>query len=330
MKTVHRTQLLADYLQETLGVTLTYVVEPPNSLPLAHHLKERYRVSRAKLLGRDVLVVFDDAREQKSPTVVRKHLDQIGEKAQSPLIYVRPGVSAYDRKRLIAQRIPFIVPGNQMFLPDLGIDLREHFRAQSAARAHLRPAAQALLIHVLLRPPATPPATSELARELGYTSMTITRAFHELRAAQLAHTTTEAREQALHLDLPPRDLWRKALPSLRSPVVARHFIKPADRGLLGKFAGYSALAAYSTLADPPSHTFAMQRKEWLSLESRASILVHPEPDPDDYEIQSWSYPPVPFRVPDHVDPLSLYLSLKDSPDERTQHALNQLLENLPW
>jgi len=55
-------------------------------------------------------------------------MDMLQARQQADLIYVRAQVTAYNRKRLIEQKVPFIVPGNQMYLPMLAIDLREHFR----------------------------------------------------------------------------------------------------------------------------------------------------------------------------------------------------------
>ena len=43
--------------------------------------------------------------------------------------------------QLVEQRVPFIVPGNQMYLPPLGLDFREHFRRLQAERPTPTPAA---------------------------------------------------------------------------------------------------------------------------------------------------------------------------------------------
>lgn len=49
-----------------------------------------------------------------------------------------------ERKRLIEQKVPLLVPGNQLYLPDLGIDLREYFRKPPTAPDTARsPATQA-------------------------------------------------------------------------------------------------------------------------------------------------------------------------------------------
>ena len=58
-----------------------------------------------------------------------------------PVVYVTRTFAPYECKRLIEQKVPFLVPGNQRYLPDLGIDLREHFRKPTvAAHTALSPA----------------------------------------------------------------------------------------------------------------------------------------------------------------------------------------------
>lgn len=56
----------------------------------------------------------------------------------------------------------------------------------------------------------------------------------------------------------------------------------------------------------------------------------PYPEAGSAEIELWRYP---SRMPgqtEMVDPLSLYLSMKDRKDERTQDALTKLLEATLW
>lgn len=100
-------------------------------------------------------------------------------------VYVTNALASYDRRRLIEQRVPFIVPGNQLYLPDLGLDLRECFRQRvPVTEAALSPSAQAMLITVLLRQPLQPNwQPPKVAAALGYTPMTLSRAVKELKAA---------------------------------------------------------------------------------------------------------------------------------------------------
>ncbi|MCK7468892.1 MAG: hypothetical protein MZU91_12730 [Desulfosudis oleivorans] len=60
-------------------------------------------------------------------------LDKLRQLAGMPVVYVTRTLASYERKRLIEQKVPFLVPGNQLYLPDLGIDLREYFRKPTIA-----------------------------------------------------------------------------------------------------------------------------------------------------------------------------------------------------
>ena len=78
-------------------------------------------------------------------------MDKIRAIAGHPVVYVTEALASYERRHLIAKKVPFIVPGNQLFLPELGIDLREYFRGRApTADVHLSPATQAVLIATLL------------------------------------------------------------------------------------------------------------------------------------------------------------------------------------
>ena len=93
------------------------------------------------------------------------------------IIYVQSILSSFNRKRLIEQHIPFIIPGNQMYLPHFGIDLREHFRKiHSKKQKSFSPGTQTVVIYALLRETDEKLTPSALADKLGYTFMTMTRA----------------------------------------------------------------------------------------------------------------------------------------------------------
>jgi hypothetical protein len=47
-------------------------------------------------------------------------------------------------------------------------------------------------------------------------------------------------------------------------------------------------------------------------------------------IEAWTYDPRLLAADGRVDALSLYLSLRDSPDERVQQQLESLLEAVSW
>jgi len=320
---------LEGYVHDALGVSVT--PRPWSGADrLPHFLKERYKFAQAELLGLDALLVIDINPEEQSPATVRKHLEMLQTKQHANLIYVRARVTAYNRKRLVEQKVPFIVPGNQMYLPMLAIDLREHFRKIREESPTFSPSTQVVVLYALLRDGGQVLIPAELAPRLGYSAMTMTRAFDELETANLAEVTTSGRERCLRFSEDRREIWERAQSFLRSPVNKRLFIRRTEGGQPAIRSGLTALAHYSMLA-PPTHTvYALSREDWKALRSLHKIIEVPAQDSDGSEIEVWWYPPAPFAEHGIVDRFSLYLSLRDDHDERTEAALEEMMENFKW
>jgi hypothetical protein len=66
------------------------------------------------------------------------------------------------------------------------------------------------------------------------------------------------------------------------------------------------------------------------MKQRYDVTAIPAQDPDVLEVEVWSYDPGPLADQGAVDPLSLYLSLKDNKDERVEAALEGMLGSLQW
>jgi DNA-binding MarR family transcriptional regulator len=319
---------LERYINDDLGVAVKTTAWPGRK-HLPHFLKELYGFAEMDLLGRHFLLVIDSTLAEQSPAALRKHMDLIRTKQKDDVVYVRTRMTAFNRKRLIEHKVPFIVPGNQMYLPMLAIDLREHFRSLRLETSQLSPSTQAVILHTLLRKieVRTP---LEMAQTLGYSAMSMTRAFDELEATNLAEVTVRGRERCIRFTAHGQELWTKALPFLRSPVNKRLFVRRTEAGENGLRAGLSALAQYSMLASPPGSTYALGRGDWKSLKVEHQPILVPTHDSDTDEIEIWSYPPALFAERNLVDPLSLYLSLKDSRDERIEASLEEMMRNFTW
>jgi DNA-binding MarR family transcriptional regulator len=320
---------LERYVHDALGVSVKSTPwSGADHLP--HFLKERYRFAQTELLGLRALLVIDTNPEEQSPATVRKHMDLLQAKQHADLIYVRAQVTAYNRKRLIEQKVPFIVPGNQMYLPMLAIDLREHFRRIREESPTFSPSTQVVVLHALLRDARQVLIPAEMAPRLGYSAMTMTRAFDELETANLAEVTVRGRERCLRFIGGRKEIWEKAQPFLRSPVNKRLFTRRTDDAEGATLSGLTALAHYSMLATPAYKTYALSREDWKALRKRHNIIEVPAQDPDAAEIEVWWYSPALFAEHGIVDRLSLYLSLKADHDERTETALEEMMEKFKW
>jgi DNA-binding MarR family transcriptional regulator len=319
-------QQIPEYLHQTLGVRPRAVAwDGAGRLPA--FLTARYRFALMDLEGQTLLLMVDDAPDPDPPASIRKHAEQVRAKWSGPIVYVRDQVTAYNRKRLIEQRIPFIVPGNQMYLPELGLDLRERFRAALPTKQKFSPATQAVLIFVLLNGSEDGATASALAPALGYTTMTLSRAFDELESAELATTEALGRERVLRLLARRKETWERAQPWLIDPVKSRHFVAMLPDGLR---AGQDALARSTMIAEPRLPVTAVGHKRWLAFAREHPEAVLPDREAAQSEVEVWKYEPRAHDRPGVVDPLSLYLSVKAGADERVEQALDLLMEQMKW
>ena len=320
------------YLHEILGLALK-VRAWPGAGKLPYFLQDAFEVRELKLLDRPVLLAIDRQPKKLGLANVRSQVDKLRQLAGMPVVYVTGALASYERKRLIEQKVPFMVPGNQLYLPELGIDLREYFRQRpTAPDTALSPATQAMLIAVLLRKPWRAEwQPAEVVNDLGYTAMTLSRAVKELTGAGIATLRTEGRVRWLKMEGTAAETWERAKPLLRSPIKRRLWTQPIPdlKPPHVRLAGMSALARYSMLAEPQWPIYAVSPAQWKTA-TQAGIETLPEQLPGACEWELWHYNPALVANSETVDPLSLTLSLQGNTDERVQLALDELKGRFPW
>src|SRR6266481_4379931 len=175
------------YLHEALGIDAA-IRQWAGARKVPYFLQDAYELYELKIRDLSILLAVNQRKKTLRLATVRDQLDKLKSLADRPVVYVTDALASYERKRLIEQKVPFIVPGNQLYLPDLGIDLREYFRQKTQAPKHaLSPATQAMLIKALLtKSTQTTRNPAATAAEFGYTPMTLSRAVGELTTADIA------------------------------------------------------------------------------------------------------------------------------------------------
>ncbi len=312
---------------------------------LPFFLQTSYTYFLVKLFGQPCLLMLARAQEGETPAVVRKHWQAVSKLFNGDVIYMVAAVSSYNRKRLIEHRVPFLVPGNQLFLPALGVDLREYFKpGRQTEITHLSSPAQVVLLREILNHDCSGMPAKDLAQMLGYSSMTITRAINELTSRQLAMAEKVGREKHLRFPSSGRSLWNAAKSVLQSPVTKRVWVvqrnqKSWKANFTGRMAGESALAHYSDLADTHISQWAITSDTWSALAKSKDVQVLASQPSDEtsllrkdrevIELELWAYnPDVITANKSWVDPLSLWLSFETNTDERIEIARESLLEQV--
>ncbi len=318
------------YLHGTLGLP-TSLRPWSGAGKLPYFLQEAFATRELTLHGHTILLAEEQRSHKPKLAELRTQMDRLRAVAKLPVIYVTDALASYERKRLVEQRVPFLVPGNQLYLPDLGIDLREYFRQPTPAiETGLSPATQAVLITMLLTKPWRQDwALGETVAQLGYTPMTLTRVLRELTATGLAKTRRHGREHHLYTDQPPEKLWDSLQAQLRKPVKRSIWVKTAKQENTGlRLAGMSALARLTQIADPPWPVYAISPTDWRAAKPLVQLLKEPAAGCSEWQL--WTYSPALAPNARTVDPLSLTLSLDPGADERMQMALDELRKQFPW
>ncbi|ABC28053.1 conserved hypothetical protein [Hahella chejuensis KCTC 2396] len=312
---------------------------------LPFFLQTAYYYFHATLFGQPWLLMLARSPEGETPAVVRKHWQVVSKLYNGDVIYMIAAVSSYNRKRLIEHGVPFLVPGNQLFLPALGVDLREYFRpGRKAEVTHLSAPAQVVVLREILNHDCSGMPAKDLAQMLGYSAMTITRAVNELTNCQLAMAEKVGREKHLSFPYGGRSLWEAAQSVLQSPVTKRVWVsqlshKSLNVNLMGRMTGESALAHYTDLADTHASQWAITSDTWSALTKSKDVQIlasqpsdetsHLRKDREVIELELWAYnPDVITSNKSWVDPLSLWLSFEANTDDRIEIARESLLEQV--
>jgi len=298
-------------------------------LPL--FLRERYTLFALHVFDKKMILILDSTDKEEKPSVIKKHMESVEKALGHVPVYAKSMVTAYNRNRLIEKHIPFIVPGKQVFLPNVGLELKDRQRQSERRADHLMPSSQVLLLYHLLGHDQNQPMTPDgMAKRFGYSKMTISRALDDLEKFNLGVHYKNGRNRFVDFDVNRAATWKKALPYLKSPISTTHFVQPEVVKGIGLKSGLTALSVFTILNEPSNEVLAIGRDDWKSIERSESPRELPFLDTGVIQLESWKYDPALLSRSNTVDRLSLYLSLKDSADERIEMALDALLEEIGW
>ena len=323
---------VSEALERYLGDTLH---EPARVDALEHapglpsFLSRMYSLHEGRIAGRRIvfLATMDNTA---TPSDIAKHVALVRPAVDALVVFVAPWLSSHNRARLIGQGVPFVVPGNQLYIPDLAMDLRERFRTHTTRHASgLSPAAQAVLFHRLLRLDVAATTPSLIATRLHYSAMSIGRAFNDLIDSGLAHTERYGKERHIRFKAEGRELFDAAHDLLRSPIRTEKFVRDGHVAPPLKHSGESALAELTDLCPPPLDAFAVAASDWKTI-AQTRGFVETGRGQAAHIVETWAYDPAGLSTARTVDPLSLYAHFRNHRDERVSMAAERLLKEIAW
>lgn len=327
------------HIQNILGVEIhpePIAKQQLGRLPM--YLPQTYKLYQAELFHIRLLLAVPKQLDELSILQTQKNFKLLADNFNKKVVLILPEITAFNRKRLLEKGINFIVPGKQLYLPDLLIDLRETFQNPSVKQKNetLLPSAQFLVIWHLLHKKddrgLENRSFKEIAKVTGYTPMAITKAVEDLKFHHLIDVKGE-KEKSLQFKLEGKLLWQHLLKQklLASPILKTVFVDEKPKGILLMFSNTSALPVYSDLNQSRQEFYALEKQIFYELQKN-NTLINPNENEGKYCLEVWKYNPANIlnNKVMAVDPLSLYLCLMENKDERIEMALQQMMDKIIW
>lgn len=236
-------------------------------------------------------------------------------------LLVFENIDSYQRRSLIENRINFIVPDRQVYLPSVGIMLNERgLGMQQHDDEKLSPVATAVIISFLEQFIPEGISISDIAQRLGYSIKTLSLAISELERHGIVSTYKEGRAKKVLFPKGRKSIWEQAYPLMINPVEKILYtdnVKLAAN--IGVKASDTALSEISMLAGPQQDVYAVY--------ARDPRLNELDLNPNDgtLAIEIWKINPILTAKNGIADPFSLALTYKEEDDPRVNNELEKVL-----
>jgi len=329
---------LQEYIKEVLGETIVVSRLPEHKVSkLPMYVTQLYKIYTTRLLGTELVLVQLVDEENISIAQTVKQLSNLKKLFNKTVVLILNRVVSYNRSRLTKKKVNFIVPGKQLFLPEMLVDLKDGDTKESPVKEKqkLIPSAQVIVLYQILglsdfwdieqKP------FKEIALMLDYSPMAISKAVDNLQALGLI-TIAGEKEKYIQFNYEKVKLWEKIEGNdfWNYPVFKRVYIDELPAGIKTWDCNTSALPEYSDMNPSRQSYVAIGRTEYNRL-NKQNLLSNANPTEGNYCLEVWKYNPglltdtavFPELV---VDPLSLHLTLKNTTDERIEMALEQIKE----
>ena len=317
-----------NYLREIFGTNIkTEYGKCYDTFPM--YMVERYKFHFIKLPTEDTSYVLVKSLKKQDINInqMKKQIKQIFTYSESMPVFVFESLRLSQRNVLIRNQIPFIQPNNQIFIPNIMINLSQKEIVAKEYAEEFSIAAQVTYIYLLLNNIKETNAP-RLAMEIPYSKITLNRALSELVSRELLYTEGNATRK-IYKTIDRNEMWEKGKKYLFNPVEKVFY---ANYGLSHRdmfISGETALSRLGTSLNESTIGFFATTSEKIK-NMDENYLVHKyDIVSDNYlVIEQFKYNPGFLSSSHYIDIISLYAQLKDSDDERIQIALEELLEEL--
>ena len=318
-----------DCIKETAAYIYSVLNEKVSLSPLEKRLSDtmpiavarNFKLYKGVLFGCTVIFALTNDGNVISPALLKRTFNLIESRCGSPVILVAESIASYNIGRLTAQKLNFIIPRKQMFMPSLLIDLKKTRTKGSDIKEIIPSIAQCLLLYHLEVTSIDGCGAKELMKIFQVSYATVNRSLRWLNKNGLI-SLEGGKTKEVRLSYCGKELWEKASPLFVSPVEKTLFSDSVPDESLK--CGINALSEYTMINEEDMDMYAVGKTDV----QRSDIPFDNEYGT--FRIEVWKYDPKLLSRTGTVDRLSLYLSLKDNEDDRIKIELDNLINDMKW
>ena len=250
----------------------------------------------------------------------KKQISIIKEIENIPIFLQLDVISSFRRQNLLENKIPFILKDKMVYLPFMVTYLTNTYHEETTVEK-LALASQLLFTWILYQN-TNKYYISDAVESLGFSNMTLTRAYRQLCTTQLFEEHKDGRKIFLTTSLSKVDLFNKMRPYLQSTFYTCGYIlrKEITKDMIP--AGEFAFSQYTYINPPNLKTYAIEKKHIKNIKLQRECYSYDE----QVELQIWRYNPLLFsQNQKNIDVISLILSLLGNADERLEKQIENIL-----
>ncbi|MDR0506054.1 MAG: hypothetical protein LBH32_04455 [Dysgonamonadaceae bacterium] len=321
-------QKLLNYLNDTLGFNVSIEKLPDAKLrELPLYLRQSDFYYTMDIEDHKFLLLFSKNDTHKTALQLKKHFQIISKNLGMKVVALMDTQSPLFRKRLIQEKVNFIVPSGRLYLPELLIDLKESIPNVGIFSEFLSPSAQFLLLYHLQMEYLESFSFKEIAKKLGYSPKTITKIANELQMKDICKIDG-TKEKRFVFEKNRWQLWRSVEKQMQSPVYKAFYVNNNELPL--HLSATAALIYYSSMPfSEEQNVYAIYKPEFEKLKEE-NYWEYIDEVEGDMLIEVWKYNPKLLSRNRYVDLLSLYLYYRNDSNEMTKAKMSELLLKKTW
>lgn len=256
---------------------------------------------------------------------IQKHFNKLNEIIVGKCVLIFDELRPYQRRNLVENRVAFIVPGTQIYLPFICLDFQENIHLKKTVIDRFTASTQCVYLSILYQENEEI-ILSQIAERIDLSPISINRAIRNLVALDLVEETGKSTRKK-YMRIVKNDYWKKGRRHLINPIQKILYLKELQGDVDFFYSNETALSKLSTINNPSDETYAIDKRAISKIDKNLMFIDESFDRNLSYKVEVWKYNPEFFAKNGAIDICSLFAELKEVDDPRIEIVLDRLIED---